>query len=127
MTTILQRYAQWVPGGVSFLLALLFALTPFWYLVILAGIAGGWFTRKMRWGAFSAAAGGALAWLLYILVQGRWTLLEQVGGIIIGGAGKGTVIAIIIIILGGILGALGGYIGSGLRLLISPEISGSER
>jgi hypothetical protein len=127
MTTILQRYAQWVPAGVSFLLALLFALTPFWYLILLAGIAGGWFTRKMRWGAISAAAGGALAWLLYILIQGRWILLEQVGGIIIGGEGKGTIIVIIIIILGGVLGALGGYIGSGIRLLVSPEISGSGR
>lgn len=57
VTAVLQRYARWMPGGVSFLLALLFALTPFWYLVLLAGVAGGWFTRKMRWGALSAALG----------------------------------------------------------------------
>ncbi|GEM_PF-2285578 len=62
VTAVLQRYARWMPGGVSFLLALLFALTPFWYLVLLAGVAGGWFTRKMRWGALSAALGVSLAW-----------------------------------------------------------------
>ena len=78
-------------------------------------------------GAERGSGGVSLAWLLYILVQGRWTLLEQVGGIVIGGTGKGLVIAVIVVILGGILGALGGYIGSGIRLLVSSEISGKER
>jgi hypothetical protein len=44
-------------------------------------------------------------------------LLDQVGDIIVGGRGHGIVMFLVIVLIAGILGALGGLVGRGIRAL----------
>lgn len=109
---------------ISFCLALLFTATPFWQLGLLAGFAGGICLNRMRWGALSGFLGVALAWLAYMVAQDAWTLLDQIGGIIIGGKEKGTIIGLVVTVIGSFLGGLGGAIGAGIRRIIKDEPEG---
>jgi len=121
--TILEktnRYAPLIGLILSFVIAFVFTYTSFWYLALIAGIIGGLFNPRIKWGAISCLLGTALAWTVYIIVKDIWLLLDQVGEIVIGDSGMGIIIAILVILLGGLFGALGGSIGSEIRVLIKP-------
>lgn len=114
---ILADYSSLVALIVSFALAFLFALTPIWHLSLLAGIIGGYFCIEMKWGTLSSFLGVSIAWLVYILTQNAGQTLDQIGNIILGSGGMGTIVLVLIVLLGGLFGALGGSIGSGIRIL----------
>jgi hypothetical protein len=121
MGTDSEGKQAWLMGfGLSFLLALLFTCTPYWQLAAAAGFLGGLFLGRMHRAALSGFCGVTLAWGAYVLLQGAWRLLDQVGTIILGGSDRGPAIALIVVLVGGILGALGGAIGSGIRRLVTP-------
>ncbi len=99
----------------SFLVAFIFSFTPLWHAAVLAGFFAGFTAHSLSRGALAGFTGVVTAWALYIVIQNNWTLLDQIGGLIIGDPGLGVVMFIIIIICGGILGALGSFIGSAIR------------
>ncbi|MFW9852687.1 MAG: hypothetical protein ACFFDS_07090, partial [Candidatus Thorarchaeota archaeon] len=107
---------------VCFLFALIFVLIPVWHLVVLAGIIGGLFHTKMSRGALTGLIGVGSAWILNIFIElistNVYTLMDQIGGIILGNLGFGWLFIIVIILLGIALGALGGAIGSGIHYFI---------
>lgn len=107
----------WLSMLISFLLAYAVTFISVWQWVLAAGVMGGLFSATMIRGALFTAFGVALAWLLYVVVQDAWVLLDQVGDIILGGKGQGGLLAAAVVALGGVLGGLGGAVGSGLRQL----------
>lgn len=119
---LFDKYGFLIAFGVSFGFGLLFTLTPIWQLGLIAGFAGGFLVLKMKWGTLGGL-GVAVAWLVYALFQigttQAWLVLDQVGGAIVGSGGFGGVVLLWIILLGGLLGALGGAIGSGVRILFN--------
>ncbi len=102
---------------ISLLAGFVFAFTPLWHGAVLAGFFAGFVNSTFGRGALSGLTGVALAWALYIVIQNNWPLLDQIGGLIIGGRGMGAVMFIIIVLCGGILGALGSLIGGAVRSL----------
>lgn len=111
---------------VSFLMALLFTLTPLWQLSILAGIMGGFLVSKMKCGAFSAFVGTALGWTVYVLINvisnQTHVLFDNLGGLL-GLTGIGFWLIVVVILVGGLLGMLGGIIGAGIRIIVNPYIN----
>lgn len=101
---------------------LLFTLTPFWQFAFLSGFLGGIFTKKMRWGLLIGFVGVVIGWGLYTLITVLFaptmaTMLNQIGDLLIGTLGYGAVIALVVILIGGLLGLLGGAIGGESRKL----------
>ncbi|MHA1871794.1 MAG: hypothetical protein ACTSXF_12670, partial [Promethearchaeota archaeon] len=107
---------------IAFILAFLFAFTPYWQLVILATLIGGWFESKMIKAAASTGLSVILAWGLYILVQYLTSnvaaIVNAIGGIILGSSGSGGIIIILVLIIGGIIGALSGSLSCGIKNII---------
>ncbi len=107
---------------ICFLFALIFVLIPVWHLAVLAGVIGGLFHTKMGRGALTGLIGVGAAWILNIFIElistNVYSLIDQIGGIILGNLGFGWLFIIVIILLGIALGALGGSIGSGIRYFI---------
>ncbi|MFX0173938.1 MAG: hypothetical protein ACFE9L_18795 [Candidatus Hodarchaeota archaeon] len=101
-------------------LELIFLMIPFWPLTLFAAMIGGIFCIEMRWGAFSGIIGIWFAWLFYFLLNPVTQLAEQLGDLIFGSSGMGGPILLFIFLIGGVLGLLGGSIGSGIRMLILP-------
>lgn len=114
----------------GFILAFALAFTPVWQLSILVGIIAGAFYNEMKKGVVAGLIGVGLGWTLYVIIKTSTsnieTLLNQVGGIILGSSGMGWVFIIAIIILGFLFGALGGTLGSGIRKLIQPKIETTQ-
>ncbi len=108
---------------VCFLLDIVFLMIPFWPLTLLAAIIGGLICVEMKWGALTGTIGVLLAWCMsYIFSMNDIALqVDQIGRLIIGSAGAGVIIVLLIFLIGGIFGFLGGSIGSGIRMLIFPE------
>ena len=108
--------------AVGFVIAFALTFTPVWHLSILAGIIAGAFYNKMKQGVVAGLIGVGLGWTLYVIVKTSIsnieTLLNQVGGIILGSSGMGWLFIVAIIILGFAFGALGVTLGSGTRKLI---------
>jgi len=98
-------------------LAYVFSMQPNWYLVLAAGMVGGFFFRHKRWAFPAVGAGVGLGWLVYIWRQDAWLMLNQVAEIITGSKEQGVLIAGIVVGIGIIMGALGGSVGCGLRQL----------
>ncbi|NHJ31666.1 MAG: hypothetical protein FK732_02280 [Asgard group archaeon] len=111
--------------ALGFILALALAFTPAWYLAILAGIITGAFYNEMKKGVVAGLIAVGLGWTFYVIIKTSTsnieTLLNQVGGIILGSYGMGWLFIIAVILLGFIFGALGGTLGSGIRKLIQPK------
>jgi hypothetical protein len=121
MKKYLSKFPAVLGIGSSFVSALVFTLTPFWQLAMLAGFIGGLAFRKMRWGSISAFIGVGLAWALYVLARNAMRLMEQIGGIMLGADGQGATVVLLGIMVGSIIGALGGALGSGFRALLTTE------
>ncbi|MFW9995338.1 MAG: hypothetical protein ACFFD4_25095 [Candidatus Odinarchaeota archaeon] len=114
------RYSPLLAAMVSFMLALIVAMTPFWQLTLVVAIIGGIFCTEMKWGAVSGTIGVFLAWLVYLLMNPVFELADQLGKIIIGSSGSGWIVLLIILIVGAVFGFLGGSIGSGIRMVVLP-------
>jgi len=107
------------PTAACFAAALVFAFIPFWPLVLVAGLVGGWLAASRWQAAASGFTGVVAAWLIYMVIQWQWTLVAQMAGVIIGDKGLGPVMVVIILLCGGILGLLGGIAGRSARTLVS--------
>ncbi|NHJ84412.1 MAG: hypothetical protein FK734_03065 [Asgard group archaeon] len=107
---------------ITFLIAFGLAFLPIWQLSLIAGIIGGAFYLKFKQGALAGTIGVGLGWSLYIIIKvsttNLETLIDQIGGIILGSMGFGWLFIVAIILMGFVFGALGGTIGSGIRKLI---------
>jgi hypothetical protein len=110
--------------GLSFLSAFIFAFTQFWWLALIAGISGGFICYKMYKGAIAGSIGVGSAWLLYMVIKlitdSSYTILDQAGGLLFGGSGFGWAMIIIVLLIAALLGSLGGYIGTGFRIILNP-------
>ncbi len=115
MKTTIQKKSLAISLAAAFLIAIVLAFTSFWQGAIIAGLGAGLFNRNRKGGALFGFLGVSAAWLLYAVVKGKWLLLDQVGQIIIGDGGFGFALVVIMLVCGGILGALGGVVGSSLR------------
>lgn len=123
---IYAKYQVLIAMLVTFIMALLFTLTPLWQLSLLAGTVGGFLVSKIKCGAFSAFVGTLLAWGVYaiseIVSNQTQILFDNLGGLIAGTSGLGVWLILLVILLGGLLGMLGGIIGAGFRILVNPFI-----
>ena len=103
-------------------LAFGFAYTPVWPLAIIAALISGLFYKKMWHGCLIGLASVGIAWSTYAILALNTTrvsiLMEQLGQVIIGSANIGWVLVLIVVLVGFILGALGGSLGSGIRKII---------
>lgn len=121
------KYPQLFAGGLTFVLTMLFTLTPYWQLTILAAVIGGLLCTKTKCGILSALVGTTLAWGLYICIgvirNNTNILFDQLGSFIIGSSGFGILLIFIILIVGALFGVLGGIIGSGIRILLDSRSS----
>ncbi len=103
-------------------LAFGFAYTPVWMLAIIAALFSGFFYKKMWHGCLIGLASVGVAWSVYALIALSTTrvsiLMDQLGQVIIGSTNIGWVLVLIVALVGCILGALGGSMGSGIRKLI---------
>lgn len=100
---------------ISFALGLGLSLTTYGYLAVVAGIFGGLFFNRVWRGAFYSFVGVALAWLVSISGRPSGPLVIQMGdwlhlGDEFSGSSK-----ILVILIGGAMGAVGGAIGSGIQ------------
>jgi hypothetical protein len=106
---------------IAILLAGILSLIPLWQLVIIAGIFAGFLNKSMKRGTLSGAIGVFIFWLIFIVFHivaiNAYSLLDQFGALLIS-TGFGWLILIIILLVGTLLGALGGTIGSGLLMLL---------
>lgn len=118
-----NKFAPILAVLVCFFLNLVFIMVPFWPLTIVAAIIGGSFCVEMKWGALTGTIGVLLAWgISYLMAMNDIALqADQLGRLIIGSAGAGGIIVIIIFLVGALFGFLGGSIGSGIRMLVFPE------
>ena len=117
-----SKFSMWIGLGVSFLASYLFSLTNVWQLVLLAGIVGGVWSQKALKSVFSGSVGVLLGWGLSIgilsLQQHTNLLVNQIAGLILGSESYGFLLILGVLLIGGILGALGGVIGHSIRILV---------
>lgn len=95
------------------------SLIPIWQLVVLAGVFGGNFHNKIKQGVKSGAAGVIIYWGIFITCKlitiNAYLMLDQFASLL---SIYGWIILIFIILMGAVLGALGGAIGSEVRILM---------
>ncbi len=117
--------------ALGFIFAFVLAFSTAWYLALLAGIIAGAFYTEMKKGVVAGLIAVGLGWTLYVIVKTSTsnieTLLNQVGGIILGSSGMGWVFILAVILFGFIFGALGGTLGSGIRKLMQPETEPTQK
>ncbi|MHA1805010.1 MAG: hypothetical protein ACTSU4_10870 [Promethearchaeota archaeon] len=98
----------------------LLALIPFWQLVVIAGIIGGYFNQRMRRSILSGALGVCAYWtgyaIYFMITINAYVILDQIGGLFLA-EGFGWFILLIILGMGAIFGALGGALGNVMRIL----------
>ena len=84
----------------------------------------------MKCGALSAMIGIIISWGIYIIIgnirNSTIVLFDQLGVLITGSSGLGFWLILILLIVGGIIGILGGIIGSGIRILVEPKFSSNK-
>ena len=102
---------------ISFVLGLLFSMSSYWYLALAAGLASGSFFNQIRRGTIISFLGVALAWMVSILGRPSDLLLEKVTGVLPLVESTSGISIVFVILIGGILGGLGGIIGSGFKRL----------
>jgi len=129
---IINKYSPYFAILLTFILSLLFTLIPFWQLTFVAAIFGGFLCTKMKCGALSAMIGIIFSWGIYIIIgnirNNTIILFDQLGVLITGSTGLGFWLIMIVLIIGAIIGLLGGFIGSGIRILVelkyfSPKVN----
>ena len=107
-------------------ITMLFTLIPIWQLVLIPGLFAGFFNKQLRYAILSGLTAVAGSWLIYIIVaftmRNTYTILEQVGALIVG-SGYGWLLLIIVLIIGLLMGALGGGIGYSIAILLKPYLN----
>ena len=120
-----EKYSMWIGLGAAMITSFLFTLTTWWPLAILAGVFGGFCSRKIGKSIFSGGIGVLMGWGISILIktltQFTHILLDQIASILLGADGFGPLIITGILLIGTILGILGGIIGNALRIWIIPN------
>ncbi|MHA1728534.1 MAG: hypothetical protein ACTSWY_07360 [Promethearchaeota archaeon] len=118
----INKYSPLLAFLLCFILGILFILTPYWQLAIMAGVIGGILCTEMKWGAISGFAGILISWgagIWYQVITNHTNvLLNQIADIILGSESLGGIFLLIILLIGALMGALGGSMGSGIRILI---------
>jgi hypothetical protein len=119
---ILDKYGIFLGFDATFVFAFIFVFTPYWWLALVAGVIGGIFVLNTKSASRVGFLGVLSAWIIFLLIKIAineiLSLIDLIGNIIIGGSGNGWIILLIIMIVGGCMGALGAYFGSALRGLL---------
>jgi len=119
---IFVKYQNYIGYILSYILGLILIFSPIWQLMIISAIVGGLCVTNSRTGAKVGAFGIVASWLTYIiysiLISNVEILMNQVAQIIFGVGDFGFVLIVIILVLGGIIGAFSGVIGSSIRAII---------
>ena len=123
---VISKYGVFIGFDAVAVLAFLFViLTPYWWLALVAGAIGGFFVLHTKTASRVGFLGVIAAWIVFLLIKiamgNILDLIDMIGAIIIGGSGNGWIILLLIMIVGGSLGALGAYFGSALRSLLFPS------
>jgi hypothetical protein len=96
---------------------------PWWILVVIAALVGGWLTRSVWQAFFAGFLGGSLLWSIAALIQdnaNNSALAEKVGQLFLGVSS--TQLILLTGLLGGIMGALGAITGKlGKDMFIKPS------
>jgi len=110
---------------ISIMVASIVVLIEYWQFIILPGLIAGAFNKKMKRGIYSGMIGVTLVWLSYMLysflTKNSYMILDEFAELIMGGAGYGWIIFMLVMIFALLFGALGGAIGSGFMILICHE------
>ncbi|MHA1474035.1 MAG: hypothetical protein ACTSPA_04245 [Promethearchaeota archaeon] len=125
-----NKYSTYFAIFLTFILSIIFSLISFWQLTFVAAIFGGFLCTKMKCGALGAMIGMIISWGILIIIgnirNNTIILFDQLGVLITGSTGLGFWLILIVLIVGGIIGLLGGTIGSGIRILVEPKFSSNE-
>lgn len=107
------------------IVTLILVFIPFWQLILIPGVIAGLLNKKIRNGIYSGLLGISIVWVLYIaqsfITRNTYVLLDQFAGVIFGSLGYGWIFFLIIILMGMVFGALGGGIGSCIRILVEMQ------
>jgi hypothetical protein len=115
---------DWLWGlVVAYAVGLLLTLTTVWQLAIIGGFIGGMAIRKKAgiawWVGF---AGVALAWLtivlVYVAIGPAWKVMDLVVDIIVGVTGLAGIGLALTLVIGGLAGGVGGFLGFSIDVLI---------
>ena len=117
MNTPKTKGSPFIGFAACLIIGIIFCFTPYWQGAVLAGMVAGLCHPKRRVGFLLGLTGVAAAWGFYMTINQNSLLLDQVSEIIIGDKEMGFVLLLIAGLCGGILGALGGLVGSSLRSL----------
>lgn len=100
---------------VTYITATAFAFSKLWWFALIAGLLGGVFHKKSVKAVLYGGLTVALGWFTFVLIELIATnvniLLDQLGVFILGDTGMGTVLILIVVLVGFIFGMLGGYMG----------------
>jgi len=111
--------------GVSTVLAFGLAFISVWQIGILAPLIGGGIVKKGKYAPFIGACGVIIGWGLYFFIAAIGSadlqMLDQVVAVILGTSGYGGLFLALILLLGGILGALAGLLGFSIKNLFNPH------
>jgi hypothetical protein len=108
---------------VTYIVGLLLTLTTVWQLAIIGGFIGGMAVRKKAgiawWAGF---IGVALAWLTIVLVfvaiGPAWNVMNLVAAIIVGSSGLAAIGLALTLVIGGLAGGAGGFLGFSIDAII---------
>jgi hypothetical protein len=121
------KYTDWISQhafvsgiAIALVLGLLFQLSPsYWQLVVLAGLLAG-LVVKGWWRGFAVGfVGILLSWIIYVTYM--WTtfptsrLISTLGDIV---GIPGSILVVLTMLIGSLLGGLGGAIAAALRTMI---------
>ncbi|MBD3352484.1 MAG: hypothetical protein GF364_13430 [Candidatus Lokiarchaeota archaeon] len=110
---------------ISFTFSFVLSILPVWQLVIISAIVGGFFLKDAKIGGLASLIGVVSSWAMYLIINiltgSVWILVDQIGALLIGNSGYGFVVVIMILLIGGILGFLGGYIGTALWQIVAEQ------
>jgi uncharacterized membrane protein SpoIIM required for sporulation len=108
---------------VAMCLTMLFTLIPLWQLVVIPGIVAGFFNKQLKYAILSGLIGVTISWLIYIIAalitRNTYVILEQIGALFLG-TGFGSLILMLVIFVGLIIGTIGGGIGYCISVIFKP-------
>ncbi|MFX1563265.1 MAG: hypothetical protein ACFFDP_08150 [Promethearchaeota archaeon] len=124
---IFERYNMVKTFLLILVLTILLLYLLGWPGCILAAAIGGFFTRSFTRAALTGFLAGLIAWLIPIAILlplGGLAVLDLFGAIA-GLEGMGFILAIIILLIGGLLGLVGSLLGNAVFSLFEDRISSS--